>query len=137
MSWIPRKLQLGERAEEMHETPDPTPLEVPSDLLVPPTLEERMKAMIRQELSAIAVKSDMGSFEEENDFEEDDEEADLLSDYQIRLMLDEVEDSNTLLDVEPQAPAEPPAESPESASNEAAETVPNLIGTVVSDTTPP
>ena len=79
----------------MREEVDQTPMEIPEALLRPPSLEERLRQFVQQELSKAAVQDGAGSFEEEDDFEltpdlEDD--PDLLTDYQVLDMVDEFDD---------------------------------------------
>ena len=68
--------------ETPQEVPDPTPLHVPG-LERPLSIQEEMKQFIRQEISNHAQTEGYESFEEADDFEEDDGEADLLSPYVV------------------------------------------------------
>nr|QJB20011.1 MAG: hypothetical protein [Microvirus sp.] len=55
---------------------DPTPIEVPIGLKKPMSLQEKMKLMVRQEMSVIAQANGMESFEEADDFDCDDDTFD-------------------------------------------------------------
>lgn len=57
------------------ESPDSRPVAIPAGLKRPPTLAEDMRRMIRQELSARAAEVGEESFEEADDFRDEDEEA--------------------------------------------------------------
>ena len=113
---------LAERdgAEEV----DPVPLEAPAGHVAPPPLRERIQAMVRQELSDLA-EPDQGSFDEEDDFEEEDPEGDILSGHQILLMdpeelglLEELDGLEAAVEAEkgakpPEAKETPAAPAPE------------------------
>ena len=68
--------------ETPQELPDPTPLHIPG-LERPLSIQEEMKQFIRQEISNHAQTEGFESFEEADDFEEEDGEADLLTDYTV------------------------------------------------------
>lgn len=119
-----RRRRLEERArQDMGEVLDPTPMEVPGELRRPPTLREQIQACIREEVSRAAQNMGGGSFEEEDDFEED--EVDLpLSGYeladdviQMRPLTDESEDGSE--DAPDPLPAEPENETPDAAASSA------------------
>lgn len=65
-----RKQLLRERAMEMKEEADPVPMEG-AGITSHPTLTEMVKTMVRHELSRAGVAEGYGSWEEENDFEDD------------------------------------------------------------------
>ena len=53
-----------------------------------PGLEERLQAFVRQAISQVAVQGGAGSFEEEDDFDvADDDDPNILSDYQVLEMV--------------------------------------------------
>lgn len=51
---------------------DPTPMELPVDADEPETMEEIIQRLVRTQISQIAVAQGDGSFEDEDDFEEED-----------------------------------------------------------------
>ncbi len=69
------------------------PHELASPECAPPTLREQIQTAIRTELSI--AREDLGfeSFEDADDFEEEDPEADPLTIYEQVLMVPEVEES--------------------------------------------
>lgn len=73
------------------EYPDPTPVEIPTELKRPESIDEKMKRIIRNELSVQAQARGRESFEEANDFNvEDSFEADgVLSPYEVNEMVEE------------------------------------------------
>lgn len=81
---IKEKVQqfFGRRINEKgQEVPDPTPVELPIGYKHPKTLDERIMAMVRNELSSLAEKQGFESWEEANDFDmEDDELKDVPDD---------------------------------------------------------
>lgn len=56
------------------ENPDLRPVEIPMDLQRPPSLKEEMQMYIRQQFSHLAEQHDLGTFEEEDDFDIDDDD---------------------------------------------------------------
>ncbi len=94
------------RAAQGFDKSDPMPHELMSPELAPPTLREQIQNSIRSELSILAQDRGLESFEEADDFEEEDGEADMLSAYQIVLMNDESDES--LEGGGPELPQEPP-----------------------------
>lgn len=107
-----RREALRKRSMGMKEAVDDTPLHLPG-VDRPLTLREEMRRFIREELSAHAVNHEVGSFEEEDDFEIDDGEADLLSPYTVLDMapeegpIDDLEGEPTAEDRQALSPAEP------------------------------
>lgn len=71
------------------ELPDDTPVEVPLRFRAPPTLQEQIKAMVRNELSRAAAMMGEESFEEADDFVTGDEDEP-FSPYELTLMQEEV-----------------------------------------------
>lgn len=115
----PRRVQLQERAMGMLDKADPVPVEAAGAPARPLSLEERIRNLIRTELSAAAARGGAGAFEEEDDFDEEDPEAGVLSDFQLVTMAEELLSERESLDGEngqPEAseeasPAEPPGGS--------------------------
>jgi len=61
---------------------DPTPIEVPAGFHHPPSLEDRMKRYIRDELSATANNEGFETFEEADDFDIPDDPIDPTTPYE-------------------------------------------------------
>lgn len=83
-----RKAALGRLAASSRETLDTTPLELPEGHMRPPTLKEELQKFIRQTVSAHYAEQGAGDFDEEDDFEEDDPDKDILTPYQAVVMLE-------------------------------------------------
>lgn len=121
----PRRVQLQERAMGMLDKADPVPVEAAGAPPRPLSLEERIRNLIRTELSAAAARGGAGAFEEEDDFEEDDPEAGVLSDFQLVTMAEELLSEQESLDGQNGAPegsqdgspAEPSGGSDDSAGD--------------------
>lgn len=79
-------MRYNEKGEEL---PDGTPVEVPVNLKRPPPLHEMIKAFVRRELSAQADANGQETFEEANDFGEEDEEELPMTPYEGRVVVDE------------------------------------------------
>lgn len=111
---VSRKRALGLKAACMRETPDPTPLEIPEGHQRPLSLREDMQRFIRAEISRVAQETQHGSFDEEDDFDEDDAEPDILTPYEAVCMLDEANQENLDGAEAPQeeAPLKAPQEEP-------------------------
>lgn len=62
--------------ENGFEVPDPKPVAVPVGWKKPPSLNDRIAQMVRQELSARAEEVGMESFEDADDFDIPDDPAD-------------------------------------------------------------
>lgn len=69
---IPRRDLVTAGAASDYEKVDPRPLEPPVDLEEPLTLTEMVRQQVRQEISQQAAEAGLGTFEEEDDFEEED-----------------------------------------------------------------
>lgn len=69
---ILRRALLIARAREDKEKVDPMPVEIPG-FQQEDMLSVMVRQMVAQEISKIAVKDDFGSFEDEDDFEDDGE----------------------------------------------------------------
>lgn len=98
------------------EYPDPTPVEVPLGYRRPPTLQEEISRIVRQQMSQQAAAEGFETFEEADDFEVDDD-PDPLSAYE---MLEMAPEGPTIGEKEGYVPlVEPPAEVPPQAATEA------------------
>lgn len=102
------------------EYPDPTPVEVPLGFRRPPTLQEEISRIIRQQMSQQASQAGFETFEEADDFVVDDD-PDPLSPYEVLEMAPEGPTAGEKLGDDP-APA-PAPESPPKAPVEAPATV--------------
>lgn len=90
---VSRRLALMARSYGDVEKLDQTPVALmETRLRKPPTIRELIQAYVRSEVSAVAQSEGLGSFEDEDDFELDDEDADLLSEFQKKLMQEEFEE---------------------------------------------
>lgn len=98
---------------------DPIPLAIPVDNS-PPSMRELVQEYVEDALSKHAIENDMGTFAEEDDFEEEDPELLNLSGFEVQDY--EMEEEIPIAD------ASPPPESPATPSNE---------GTPTSGTPPP
>ena len=92
------------------ETLDPVPMEGACQGPPGPVpMAEQIQAMIREEISVQAAEQDMGTFEQEDDFVEEDADLFLLSGFEV-----------TEVPMEEEIPVEdasPPPESPQDESN--------------------
>ena len=61
---------------------DPVPIHIPGEDR-PLSLREEMRRFIRDEISKAAVDNGVGSFEEEDDFESEEAESDMLTPYTV------------------------------------------------------
>lgn len=133
--WASRREALRSRHHQ-GEVPDPTPLHVPGKSDRPLSLRDEMRRFVREELSKQASQHDAGTFEDEDDFEEEDDAMDLLTPYTVSNLVpegaapdDDLEGKPTPEDLTPEEPssvaadaATPnPAPSPETDPNEAAQ----------------
>lgn len=92
------------RAEHQRrqEAPDTTPVHVPGKTdKAPLTLREELRRYVNQQISAYAAQAGAGSFEEEDDFSEDDDTGDLLSPYSVVEMRPEGENPRDDLEGSP------------------------------------
>ena len=84
---IARRLWLRDQAmANSAEKVDPTPVEVPAEMVRPPTLKEELQRYVRYYVSRDAESRGLESFEEFNDFEVDDEDPDWSSEYEMSEM---------------------------------------------------
>lgn len=84
---IPRKLAHADRVKDDAEVLDKTPME--TTLVRPLTLREEMQRYIRYELSRQAEDMGLPSFEEEDDFDEEEPEPDMVSPYELHDMYED------------------------------------------------
>lgn len=63
--------------KEGRELPDPKPLELPAGMKRPETLQEQIRRMIRSDVSTFATDHGAESFDEANDFDMEDDDAEL------------------------------------------------------------
>lgn len=75
--------------EQGREILDPTPVAMPVGFKRPPTLDERIRAFVRTELSRQAAEEGNETFEEADDFYVEEEEESPLSRYELTPMQEE------------------------------------------------
>ncbi len=75
------------------EVVDPVPHDLMNEKYAPPTIREQIQEAIRDTMSEQARHNGFETFEEANDFEEEDPEADPLTIYEMALMADENEET--------------------------------------------
>lgn len=114
----PRRTLLTAGAAHDKEIVDPVPMEMPIDGQRPPTITELIQQYIRAENQP---RNEIGTFEEEDDFEEDD--PDLLPDlpFEIREYPLEEEDSFLAPAVDNPQGSEATADPGDSPANEGTE----------------
>lgn len=96
------------------EKPDPTPVELPTNMCRPESLREEMMRFIRTEISKNAEKADHETFEEFDDLDiPDEEEPDLTTAYTVPVQTLKDEEGAYLLE---------PTENPPEGSQEAPQT---------------
>lgn len=66
-----------------HELPDPTPVAIPVGLKRPESLQDQIRRLVRNELSAHAVAHGRESFEEADDFEVEDDPPDPRTPWEL------------------------------------------------------
>ena len=102
------------------EYPDPRPVSVPMGYETPPTMTELIQLYVRQEVSQAASAQEMGTFDQEDDFSEDDDELMPPAQYEVNEyeMADDP-DMQAPLDTAPESPpggtppsGAPPAQGP-------------------------
>ena len=109
---MPRK---GHDREKWGETPDPTPVEIPGKCQVPLSLREDMRRFIREELSKqVAEQTEAETFEESNDFDVNDTEAEITTQYTVLELAPEPEQPLDDLEGTP-SPEDRVPEAPEAA----------------------
>ena len=118
----PRRLRLQAAASGAREHPSPIPVAIPVGYDQPDTMAEMVQKYVRQEMSVHAKENAMGTFEEEDDFEIDDDQLDLpLSGYEVHEydMVDEPDPTVApSTEPAPEPSQEPPATPAEPSSNE-------------------
>jgi hypothetical protein len=72
--------------------PDPRPVEVPSGIGRPLSLQDEIRRFVRIEMSRKAVSNELESFEEADDFVVDDDDDDFVSAYEVKEMVPEIGD---------------------------------------------
>lgn len=72
------------------EIPDPTPVEMPVGFRHPPSLNDEIQRLIRNELSQAAAAQGAETFEEADDFDVDDDDGVPFSEYEVTDMQAEV-----------------------------------------------
>ncbi len=88
---MPRKKQIRKQPRDYHkEYLDPTPIEIPVGFQKAEPLRDSIKRMVKEEFSVAAERSDMETFEEADDFE-NEEEDEFLTPYTVMEMTDELE----------------------------------------------
>jgi len=111
-----RRDKINARAPA-REVPDPTPIELPIGYDRPPTMRELVHEYVEGAMSAKAAESDYGTFEEEDDFEEDDPNLLDLSGYEVS-EFEMVEEDETGEVITPESPPVDSREPPEGAEAE-------------------
>lgn len=102
-----------------HEIADTTPMEIPIQFQGGPSTSQIIQDMVRQEVSQWAREENLGTFQEEDDFEEED--PDLISMTQFELTEYQMEDDVPVEDASPPFdPDEPRDTSPDPAPAEGA-----------------
>ncbi len=95
------------------EAADPTPHELSHPELRPPTLREQIQTAIRSEISLAAEAKGYDTFDQADDFEEDDPDHTALTAYEIVLMTPETDETVDGPPPEPAAAGSPdPAPTP-------------------------
>ena len=114
----------GSRREAIHarvserEVPDPIPVELPLGMGGPPSMRELVQEYVEGALSQRAEEVQMGTFEEEDDFEADDPMLLDLSGFEVNeyeMVEEEVEEGPVPAPVEPVEAAVEPVVEPETA----------------------
>lgn len=86
-----------------YEYPDPTPVEIPVELRKPETMDEKMRRIVREQISFRAAENGQETYEEANDFDVDDgfEDDALFSPYELKDMLPEYNENMVTPDGSP------------------------------------
>jgi hypothetical protein len=112
-----REIFITRETPTRQEEPDPTPMAIPDNCQHPETMEEIMRRLIRVEVSRSAMASDYGTFDDEDDFTEDDEEPDLTTPYTVQDM-EEENPQGYALDPAPEQDADNPPAEPDVGADE-------------------
>ena len=126
VSWRSRPSQrerLSARALDK-EYPDPRPVALPVGYDIPPTMTELIQQYVRHEVSQAALEDGQGSFEEEDDFTEEDHQPLPWEPYAVNeYEMEADEDMPSVEGAEPAGdvtdPAAVPAEPPKSEGDDA------------------
>lgn len=98
---------------------DPTPIEVP--ITQPPTLKEMVRSIVRTEVSRAAYEQGFDTFEEHDDFSEEDPDPDFTSRYEVREMEEEdIQPPPKAPKAERKAPEETEEDPPKAADKDSA-----------------
>lgn len=100
---LSRRERLQARPK-LREHPDPIPIALPVGMETPPTMRELVQEYVEGALSKHAASQQLGTFKEEDDFEEDDHDLLPMSQYEVH-EFDMVEE-NPLPDAAPAEPSE-------------------------------
>lgn len=93
---VARRIQLRAAAQNTGEIPDNTPVELVGGNDNPLSLREEMRRFIRGELSTQQAAAGHGSFEDEDDFTEDEDSGDLTTNYTVQELVPEGDKHDTL-----------------------------------------
>ncbi len=103
------------------EVPDPRPVEIPVNISRgPPSVAELVQGYVAGEMSQWAAAQDLGTFEDEDDFDEEDPEVLDLSGFEVT----EYEMEEEALDRSEDGPTEDPPSAPPPPVDPSVETPP-------------
>ncbi len=77
------KLIAQSQNDSLREHPDPVPMEMPEGMSRPPTLTELVQEHVEGAMSKWAGEQKLGTFQEEDDFEPEDEDLLPLSGFEV------------------------------------------------------
>lgn len=77
---------MNKYVENYKDKADPKPVEIPAELKRPETIEEKIKRIIRTELSAKATMEGEESYEESEDLDMDEDDDTPLTPYEMTVM---------------------------------------------------
>ena len=113
---LSRRERLQARPK-LREHPDPIPIALPVGMATPPTMRELVQEYVAGAMSTYAAEQKLGTFEEEDDFEDTDDEMPPMSQFEITEfpMAEEnpTEDASPPEDSSSGNGAKAPADSPE------------------------
>lgn len=98
--------------EHGNQIPDPTPVEIPVGFGHPESLEATIAKLVRLESQRARDTGEVESFEESDDFDLDDDNAELTSGFQMTAMQEEARDLGKSLDPRQKDDAPPVDKSP-------------------------
>ena len=120
---LSRRERLQARPK-LREHPDPTPIALPVGLRSPPTMQELVQQYVEGAMSTYAASHQLGTFEEEDDFEDTDDEMPPLSQFEVTEF--PMEDDEKMEGVSD--PAKPPSEGePKATADPSPQTEPPEI----------